>query len=135
MTHTGVGSALGRMIHVAGSPIGGENPPHDKRWRAAVATAAAGTDPATAVQLDCRLEPHRTVDLDNLIRPALAGLRDAGVFARGYRRLDAILATKTPARANHGVDIRPAAVDAITAVNRPTDAEVVVAPRRYAAGR
>ena len=120
-------SCTGRMIHVSGSPIGGENPPHDKRWRAAVATAAAGTKSATAVQLDFRLEPHRRVDLDNLVRPVLAGLRDAGVFAHGYRHLDAIMATKTPAGAHLGVDVRPATPDAIAAVSCPTAAEVVVA--------
>lgn len=116
-----------RMLYVAGSPIGGENPPHDKRWRVTIATAATGIDPATAARLDFRIEPHRTVDLDNLARPALAGLRDAGVFARGYRRLDAILATKTPAQTNLGVDIEPTTALAIAAVPRPSNAEVVVA--------
>ena len=115
------------MLHVAGSPIGGENPPHEKRWRTAVATAAADTEPATAVQLDFRLEPHRSVDLDNLVRPVLAGLRDAGMFAHGYRHLDAILATKAPARVHLGVEVRPATADAIAAVKCPTAAEVVVA--------
>lgn len=49
------------------------------------------------------------------------------MFARGYRRLDAILATKTPARAHLGVDVQPATADAVAAVNRPTNAQVVVA--------
>lgn len=70
------------MIHVAGSPIGGENPPHDKRWRAAVATAAAGTAPATAVQLDSRLEPHRTVDLTTSSGPPRATARRRCVRSR-----------------------------------------------------
>lgn len=109
------------MIHVAGSPIGGENPPYDERWRAAVATAAAAADPASAVRLDFQLERHRTVDLDNLVRPALAGLRDPGVFTRGYRRLDALLATKTPARAKVGVDVSLATAGAVAAVDRRTD--------------
>jgi hypothetical protein len=95
------------MIHVEGSPIDGENPPHEQRWREAIAAAATGIEPAAAVRLHFRLEPHRTVDLDNLVRPALAGLRDAGVFARGYRHLDAILATKASADVDAGVDIDP----------------------------
>ncbi|CAN5740574.1 hypothetical protein BH23ACT10_BH23ACT10_30340 [soil metagenome] len=116
------------MIHVAGSPIGGENPPHEQRWRAAIATAAVGVEPATAVQRQFRLEPHRTVDLDNLTRPALAGLRDAGVFARGYRHLDAILATKTLGADDVvGVDIHPTTAGAIAAVVRPTVAKTVIA--------
>jgi hypothetical protein len=65
------------------------------------------------------LDPHRTVDLDDLVRPALAGLCDADVFARGFRRLEAILATKTPARAHLGVDVQPAIAYLIAAVHRP----------------
>jgi len=115
------------MIHVEGSPIGGENPPHEQRWRAVIATASKGIEPAAAVQLHFRLEPHRKVDLDNLARPALAGLRDAGVFARGYRRLDAILAAKTSADDGYGVVIDTTAVDAVVAADRPTVPEMVVA--------
>lgn len=47
-----------------------------------------------AVGLHFRLQPDRRVDLDNLIRPALAGLRDAGVFTRGFPGLHGLLATK-----------------------------------------
>jgi predicted acetyltransferase len=64
-------------FEVAGSPIGGENPPHDRRWRHQVAAAAAGHGRHRGVRLDFQIEPHRSVDLDNLVRPALAGLRDA----------------------------------------------------------
>ncbi len=41
-----------------------------------------------------RVEASRRVDLDNLVRPGLAGLRDAGIFTWGYRNLDLIVATK-----------------------------------------
>lgn len=71
---------IAHELHVKGSPIGGENPPQEHRWRAATATAATGIAPAGAVRVHFRLEPHRTVDLNNLVRPALAGLRDAGVL-------------------------------------------------------
>jgi hypothetical protein len=54
--------------------------------------------PARAVALHFRVEPHRRVDLDNLVRPALAGLRDAGVFTRGFANLDLLVATKTALR-------------------------------------
>ena len=47
------------MIEVPGSPIGGENPPHDARWRAMVAAAATGAAAAAAIELHFRLEPHR----------------------------------------------------------------------------
>lgn len=115
------------MIHVEGSPIGGENPPHEQRWRAVIATAATDIEPAAAVELHFRVESRRTVDLDNLVRPALAGLRDAGVFARGYRRLDAILATKTSTDGDVGVDIAPTTVDDVAAADRPSAAVMVAA--------
>ena len=115
------------MLHVQGSPIGGENPPHEQRWRAAIAAAATTIEPAAAVQLHFRLEPHRKIDLDNLVRPALAGLRDAGVLTRGYRSLDAMLATKTSADDEVGVDIDPTTVDVVIAVEQPTVAAMVVA--------
>lgn len=113
------------MIHVAGSPIGGENPPHDKRCCGAVAIVAARADPATALRLDL-LELHRTLDLDKLIRPALAGLRDPGVFTRGYRRLGALRATKT-ADAHVGLDIQRATTDAVAAVDHPTYPHATIA--------
>ncbi len=83
-----------QRFDICGSPIGGENPPHDRVWRAAVAQAALGRSISTGVWLDFRLEPPREVDLDNLVRPALAGLRDAGVCTRGFRDLQTLIATK-----------------------------------------
>lgn len=85
------------MIEVAGSPIGGENPPHDRLWRMRVADQSVGLHPTRTVALSFRLEPHRKVDLDNLVRPVLAGLRDAGVFTRGFTNLDLLVATKVTA--------------------------------------
>jgi hypothetical protein len=82
------------MIEITGSPIAGENPPHDGLWRKRVADQSLGLNPTRAVSLNFRLEPHRRVDLDNLVRPALAGLRDAGVFTRGFTNLDLIVAAK-----------------------------------------
>lgn len=115
------------MLHVEGCPIDGENPPHEQRWRAAIAAAATGTEPAAAVQLHFRIEPHRKVDLDNLVRPALAGLRDAGVFTRGYRSLDAILATKTPADEGVGVHIHLANAAIVAGEDQPARIAMAVA--------
>lgn len=82
------------MIEVPGPPIGGENPPHDRAWRRRVAEVAAGQPPVAAVGLDFRLREGRRVDLDNLVRPAMAGLQDAGMFGRGYRSLELLVASK-----------------------------------------
>lgn len=51
-----------------------------------------------------RPEQGRSVDLDNLVRPVLAGLRDAGVFARGFPGLVALGASKVSS-ADTGVTI------------------------------
>jgi hypothetical protein len=85
------------MLEIEGSPVGGENPPHDRIWRTRVADQAVALAPSRAVALTFRIEPHRRIDLDNLVRPALAGLRDAGVFTRGFANLDLLVATKTQA--------------------------------------
>ncbi len=63
--------------------------------------AAAGVGPAVAVRLDFVVSPSRRADLDNLVRPAIEGLQDAGVFARAYAGLDAILATRSVASPAH----------------------------------
>lgn len=78
------------MIDVPGSPIGGENPYHDTQWRATVAAAASGVGLRSAVALHFRLGAGCKVDLDNLVLPALAGLRDAGTFTYGFRNLEAV---------------------------------------------
>lgn len=80
---------------VPGSPIGGEDA-RERGWRARVAAAAAPsalTDVRT-LTLAFTLEPDRRVDVDNLARPALAGLRDAGWFSRGFKSLDVLTVTK-----------------------------------------
>jgi hypothetical protein len=49
----------------------------------------------TEVGLDFELEPRRVrIDLDNMVRLALDGLRDAGVIARGLAGVERIVATK-----------------------------------------
>lgn len=111
-------TAESRTFKVTGSPIGGEHPPHDRRWRAQVAAAAAGLGRSRGVRLDFRVEPHRRVDLDNLVRPALAGLRDAGTFARGYVGLETIVATKSP-NDESGLTITLAGSLELDAIHRP----------------
>lgn len=86
------------FILVEGSPHAAENQPHDARWRSAIATAVRGFRPGvTEVGLDFELEPGRVrIDLDNLVRLALDGLRDAGVVARVGDGVERIVATKRP---------------------------------------
>lgn len=79
------------------SPIGGEDR-RERAWRAAITTAAveAGAGPRRGVSLRFCLEPGRArIDLDNLVRPALDALRNAGVFGRGFRDLHTLVASKT----------------------------------------
>jgi len=85
---------------VEGSPQAAENPPHDARWRSAIA-GSVGRRVAGVVEvgLDFELEPHRTrIDLDNMVRLALDGLRDAGAIPRGLVGVEAIVATKRAGR-------------------------------------
>jgi hypothetical protein len=83
------------MIFVAGSPSAAENPPRDAIWRRAISDAVRGSGPAGTVRLDFRLGPARTrIDLDNLTRLAIDGLRDGGVLNRGLAALWRIEATK-----------------------------------------
>lgn len=85
-----------RTVEVHGSPITGENVPHERRWREQVAAAVTGQGSARSIRLDFRLESgRRDLDLDNLVRPAVAGLRDAAVLARAFVGLDCIHATKS----------------------------------------
>lgn len=119
-------SAIEVMIHIAGSPIGGENPPDEQRWRAAIANAATGANPAGAVRLLFRLEPHRTVDLDNLVRPALCRTARRRRVLTGYRHLDAIVATKISAD-DAGVEIDLTTAEHVTTAHLPTQAQIVAA--------
>lgn len=88
----------GTFLWVEGSPSAAENPPHDRHWRAAVAEVARGHSQPREVELDFLIEERRVlIDLDNLVRLALDGLRDAGALGRGLGTLDSILATKSKA--------------------------------------
>lgn len=96
-------------MFVAGTPIGGE----DRREADAVAAiaAAALVPGCRGVSLAFTLEPGRRVDVDNLARPVLAGLRDAGWFARGFSTLDHLLVTKSAGTSvGVAVDVVPGVV-------------------------
>lgn len=99
-------AAAASFTLVEGSPQAAENPPHDARWRLTIASAMGGRKPGvTEVGLDFELEPGRVrIDLDNMVRLALDGLRDAGVVARGLVGVERIVATKRP-RAVPGLGI------------------------------
>lgn len=96
-------------VRVNGTPIGGEDP-REHAWRASVAAEAKrlGISSVKSVSLGFTLDPGRRVDVDNLARPALAGLRDAGWFTRGYKTLDRLVVTKAQGE-DVGVEIVPSA--------------------------
>jgi hypothetical protein len=81
---------------VSGSPQAAENPPHDAVWRRAIAGEVGGfREGVVEVGLDFELQPARTrIDLDNMTRLAIDGLRDAGVVLRGGANVRTIVATK-----------------------------------------
>ena len=92
-------------VTVAGSPSAAENPPRDAIWRRAVADAVRGRRRAATVTLDFRLEPNRwRIDIDNLTRLALDGLRDGGLVERGLGSLWLLEAHKE-ASAQPGLDV------------------------------
>lgn len=92
-------------VTVAGSPSAAENPPRDAIWRRAVADSVRGRARAATVTLDFRLEPHRwRIDLDNLTRLALDGLRDGGLLERGLGSVWLLEAHKE-ASARPGLDV------------------------------
>ena len=92
-------------VRVAGSPSAAENPPRDAIWRRAVAEAVRGRSRAATVTLDFRLEPNRwRIDIDNLTRLALDGLRDGGLIERGLGSLWLLEAHKE-ASADPGLDV------------------------------
>ena len=95
-----------QSLHIPGIAIGGE----DRRtaaWRATVADAARAVPlvDVDAVSLAFTLAPGRRVDVDNLARPVLEGLRDAGWFRRGFPSLHHLRMTKAFG-ANPGVVVR-----------------------------
>lgn len=103
----------GRVVVVQGEPIGGEDA-RTAAWRGAVASASAGAPTSTAVRLDFVVSRGRRVDLDNLVRPALEGLQDAGVYARGFIGLDALVATRRSGEDPHlRIELSGNAADAV----------------------
>ncbi len=82
-------------FEVLGPPIAGEDR-RERGWREAIAAAVPPSARGhRGVVLAFRLEPgRRRIDVDNLARPALDALRDAGAFQRGFPDLDALLAVK-----------------------------------------
>lgn len=86
-----------KVLEVAGQPIGGEDA-REHAWRDRIAMAAVGAGEHESVHLHFRMAEPDRVDLDNLVRPVLAGLRDADVFRRGYGNLRAVSAEKTSER-------------------------------------
>jgi hypothetical protein len=92
-------------VTIAGSPSAAENPPKDAIWRRAVADAVRGRPRAATVTLQFWLEPKRwRIDIDNLTRLALDGLRDGGVLERGLGSVWLIEAQKE-ASAEPGLDV------------------------------
>jgi hypothetical protein len=92
-------------VTIAGSPSAAENPPKDAIWRRAVADAVRGRPRAATVTLHFRLEPKRwRIDIDNLTRLALDGLRDGGVIEQGLASVWLIEAQKE-ASAEPGLDV------------------------------
>ncbi|CAN5365476.1 hypothetical protein BH20ACT9_BH20ACT9_04370 [soil metagenome] len=93
------------LIRVSGAPAAALRRPGQRAWRQRVADGAVARGrgrgaedrspgPRRAVRLDFEVRPRGWVDLDSLVEVALAGLRDAGVFSRGYPQLDLLVATK-----------------------------------------
>ncbi|MEZ4239470.1 MAG: hypothetical protein R3F59_25590 [Myxococcota bacterium] len=80
-------------LSVVGTPIGGEDA-REAAWVKRIHAAAAGAAPCAAVSLSFTLAAGRTVDVDNLARPAMTALQRAGVFQRGFRALERLVATK-----------------------------------------
>jgi hypothetical protein len=93
-----MGDRNGRYHWIAGSPQAAENPPKDAVWRREIARELRGYKPQIReLSLDFELEPRRLrVDLDNLARLAVSGLRDAGVITRGTDDIRSIVMTKRP---------------------------------------
>jgi hypothetical protein len=94
--------------------------------------AAAVDDPTRAALRDAEgvrlafvVRPRQFVDLDTLAEAALAGLRDAGAYDRGFPGLDAVLAEKA-AEGSPGLVVAPAAVAALCAVPPPGPAPLDV---------
>jgi hypothetical protein len=81
-------------LNISGSPAAAERTASQRAWRARVAQAAADATSASGLELDFTVERGRWVDLDSLIHPLARGLRDAGLFTRGFPELDVLVTTK-----------------------------------------
>lgn len=114
------------VLRIDGSPIGGEDS-REAAWRAAVADAARpmGLHNVRKLSLCFTLESGRRVDVDNLARPALNGLRDAGWFGHGFKSLDALAVTKK----HDGVPGLDVVDDLVAGDDDDDDAEFVLASR------
>lgn len=92
------------MIYIGGAPIGGEDQ-RERAWRDAVAAACRGWEGGPALSLAFSVRRTRRLDLDNLVRPAVAGLRDAGVYRHGLRTLHCVTADREWVEGDGGLRI------------------------------
>ncbi|MEZ5941201.1 MAG: hypothetical protein R3C18_07405 [Planctomycetaceae bacterium] len=76
-------------LRVTGEPIGGEDA-RENAWVERVAQASSLRD----LTLKFVILRARKVDLDNLVRPAMRGLRTAGYFSKGFPELTSMTAIK-----------------------------------------
>lgn len=77
------------QIEIEGTPIGGEDS-RESSWVERIVNANRLPD----VTLRFRLEPHRKVDLDNLVRPAMRALRISRYYTNGFPELCSLSAKK-----------------------------------------
>lgn len=76
-------------IDVVSEPVGGEDA-RENAWIQSIVQSTRLAD----VTLRFSLTEGRTVDLDNLARPAMKALRLAGYFSTGFKELSSLTATK-----------------------------------------
>ena len=83
-------------IEILGTPIGGEDS-RERNWTEQIAAACRSEAAYRLEKVILRFtisRARKNPDLDNLIRPATKGLREAGWLSRRFVALDSILATK-----------------------------------------
>lgn len=76
-------------IEILGTPIAGEDTREDE-WVSRIESACS----VESIALHFQVEPGRKVDLDNLVRPAMRGLKKGGFYSDGFRGLHKLNATK-----------------------------------------
>lgn len=111
------------MVWVPGMPASAQRSDPQRAWRAAVAGAAAGLRVEDGLRLRFVLPPQRWVDLDSIVHPAIAGLRDGGSLPAEARALSALLATREDGD-DPGVEITPVPSDELAAVPDPGDVAI-----------